>query len=304
MNSMPAWNGRWSQGVNSESLLLKPRAIEASPEQDFASDWPAFQSILAYGVPIGIRTNKPELLEQILDYAPPLWKPTSAAVVERLFSFRVAETGRNGRSAHVLMDDVETIAKSRSLKTILETFEVRAKMHVAEMARRRVFVHAGAVGWHGRAIIIPGRSLSGKTRLVAELVRAGATYYSDEYAVLDAHGRVYPYPKPLAIRKEGSGQHKKCPAEEIGGVTGTRPLPVGLIVIVSRYKPGGSWRPARLSEGPAVLELLSNTIPARRKPQVVISTLQRAVSGATCFKGGRGEAEEAARLILERWNLE
>jgi hypothetical protein len=198
---------------------------------------------------------------------------------------------------------METIAKSRSLKTILETFEVRAKMHVAEMARRRVFVHAGAVGWHGRAIIIPGGSLSGKTRLVAELVRAGATYYSDEYAVLDVHGRVHPYPKPLAIRREGSGRQKRCAPEEIGGVTGTRPLPVGLVV-VSRYKPGASWRPARLSEGPTALELLSNTIPARRKPRAVISTLERAVSRATCFKGVRGEAEEAARLILERWSPE
>jgi hypothetical protein len=31
---------------------------------------------------------------------------------------------------------------------------------------------------------------SGKTTLVKELVKAGATYYSDEYAVLGGDGRV------------------------------------------------------------------------------------------------------------------
>jgi hypothetical protein len=287
----------------SEPLLPSTRVIEARLQQDSAADWAACQSILAFGVPIGIRTNKPGFLNRILDYAPPLWKPTSVAIVDRLFSFRVGEVGppRNGRSPHVLLDDIETVAKSRSLETILEAFEVRAKMHVAEMARRRVFVHAGAVGWHGQAIIIPGRTMSGKTSLVAELVRAGATYYSDEYAVLDVHGRVHPYPKPLAIRTEDSSKQKKCRAEEIGGITGTRPLPVGLVV-VSTYKAGASWRPAHLSGGPAALDLLANTIPARRKPEVVLATLEKVVSRATCLKGVRGEAEETATLILKRLN--
>jgi len=189
------------------------------------------------------------------------------------------------------------------LDEILEAFEVRVKMHVAERAPHRVFVHAAAVGWHGRAIIVPGPTMTGKTSLAAELVRTGATYYSDEYAVLDMFGRVHPYPRPLAIRREGSFKQKACPAEEIGGVTGTRPLPVGL-VIVTRFKAGVSWRPAPLSSGPAALELLANVICARRKPEVVLPTLQKVVSNATCLKGLRGETEETARFILERWSPE
>ena len=71
---------------------------------------------------------------------------------------------------------------------------------IAEVARNRVFVHAGVVGWKGRAIVIPGRSYSGKSTLVSELIRAGAAYYSDEYAVFDSRGRVYPFAKPLEMR--------------------------------------------------------------------------------------------------------
>lgn len=273
--------------VSNSSLSL----ARARPE----GDWVADRSIITYGVPIGVRTNRVELLDRILDYAPPLWHPASNRSVERLFSFRFGGRG----SAHLLLDDREAAARFHTLKAILEAFEVRVKMYVAEMARRRVFVHAAVVGWKGEAIIVPGRTMSGKTSLAAELVRAGADYYSDEYAVLDARGRVYPYPKPLAMRKDGEGKQKKCRVEEFGGVTGTRPLPVGMVV-VTPFKASGRWRPRPLSPGQAVLELLANTIPARRKPEMVISALQRAVSGATALKGVRGEAEKTARLILDR----
>ena len=66
-------------------------------------------------------------------------------------------------------------------------------MHLAERARNRIFIHAGVVGWQGRAIVIPGRSFSGKSTLVAALLQAGATYYSDEFAVLDGRGYVHPF---------------------------------------------------------------------------------------------------------------
>lgn len=285
----------------SESLLPYTKMVNAGAEGDCAAAWVAGRSILAYGVRIGIRTNKPEFLDRILDYAPPLWKPTRVPMVERLFSFHLQDRGlrKRSRSPHILIDDLKTVATSGSLKEIFEAFEVRLKMYVAEMARRRVFVHAGAVGWQGKAIIIPGRSMSGKTSLVAELVRAGATYYSDEYAVLDGQGRVHPYPQPLAIRNKRSARQVKCRAEDIGGVTGTRPLPVGLVA-VSRYKAGSVWRPGKLTAGQGVLALLDNTIPARRKPEVVLPTLEKAISEAIILKGVRGEAEETARLILKR----
>jgi hypothetical protein len=257
------------------------------------AEWTAERSILVYGVRVGIRTNRPELLDRVSDYLPPLWKPSTASAVDRLFSLKA------GKSSYELFEDSARAIKSRSLKTVLQVFETSLKMYVAEMARRRVFVHAGAVGWNGSAILIPGRSFSGKTSLVKELVRAGATYYSDEYAVLDSNGRLHPYPQPLALRNPDSHEQKKCPVEELGGQTGTRPLPIGL-VLVSRYKSGARWRPARLSVGQAVLELLANTVPARRKPEIVLPTLQKAAAAAIVWKGNRGEAEETARLILEQ----
>ncbi len=263
--------------------------------------WAAARSILSYGVRIGIRTNRPEMLDRMHEYLPPLWKPNTAPHVDRLFSLKIGGNGlrMRSRALHELLDDRAEAVSSKDLNDVLNVFEMRAKLCVAELARRRVFVHAGVVGWQGRAIIIPGRSMSGKTSLVVELVRAGATYYSDEYAALDTRGRVHAYPQPLEIREPGGTLQRKRQPEEIGGVVGTKPLPVGL-VIVSNYKTGARWRPEKLSPGQAVLELLAHTVPARRKPEVVMPTLQRAVSKSIILKGVRGEAGEAAEFILKR----
>lgn len=256
--------------------------------------WSALQSIRLFGVRVGIQTNRTELLERLPNHFPPLWQPDSAAVVDRVFSLRF------GKSRHELFENEDRTAKTRSLKQVLDAFERQLKIYVAEMARRRVFVHAGAVGWNGKAIVIPGRSYSGKTSLVKALVEAGATYYSDEYAVLDMQGRVHPYPQPLAVRKPGKVQQTKCPVETIGGNVGVKPLPVGL-VIVSKFREKARWRPIPLTAGHGVLELLDNTVPARRKPEVVLPTLQKAVMGATILKGDRGEVEAVVQRILKRY---
>jgi hypothetical protein len=255
--------------------------------------WTAAQSIRSFGVCIGLRTNSVELLAELPAYFPPLWKPVSAATVDRIFSLRTNKAG------YSLFEDDALVLQTSSRSHVLKDFQRRLKMYVAEMARRRVFVHAGAVGWQGQAILLPGRSYSGKTTLVRELVQAGATYYSDEYAVLDLQGRVHPYPQPLGLRKPGTFEQKDCSVIELGGVVGTAPLPVGWVMVCS-YRANARWRPVRLTIGQGVLALLDNTVPARRKPEVVLPVLQQALLKATILKGHRNEASAVAKSILER----
>jgi hypothetical protein len=181
-----------------------------------------------------------------------------------------------------------------------ETLELLAsdmELYVAETSPTRVFTHAGVVGWRGRAIVFPGKSFSGKTTLVAELVKAGATYYSDEYAVFDAQGRVHPYPRPLSIRDQEGGRVGSYTAEELGGSVGTKPLPVGLVV-VCEYKPRACWRPRSLSPGQATLALLANTVSARVRPKSALATLRRTVRRVPILMGARGEVEDMVQTVL------
>jgi hypothetical protein len=258
--------------------------------------WAAGMSFVSYGVRVGIRVNKPEILDRLVDRLPPGWKPSRALTVERLYSLIIGGEGPrpNVRRFNILYGNVEKLLRTMDLDEFLDVFESDVKLHVAAGARRRVFIHAGVVGWKHQAILIPGRSFSGKTTLVAELVRAGATYYSDEYAVLDADGLVHPYSRPLSVRE--NGKHVKHTPEMFGGRLGTRPLPVGLVVATS-YKSGARWRPKTLSAAEGALELILNAVSIQRQPEKVLETLKRAIPNATILKGVRGEAEQVVDFV-------
>jgi hypothetical protein len=159
------------------------------------------------------------------------------------------------------------------------------------------------VGWRGQAILVPGTSFSGKTTLVAELVRAGAVYYSDEYAVLDEKGRVHPFAKPLSIREPNNGgRQTDYPIEAFTGNKGVKPLAVGL-VLLTEYNPTASWRPRSVSPGKAVLALMAHTVTARNRPEATLQTLRHVVSGATVLRGRRGEAVELIKAASDYFNL-
>lgn len=263
--------------------------------------WAVGFSIKSYGVRIGIRSNDSACLKRVRKHLPHGWELSSSPFVERLYSVLVGLQGTQGnvRRFNLLYGDHIRLARSLDLNQVFETFESDLRLFIAELARRRVFVHAGVVGWKGKAIVVPGRSFTGKTSLVAELVRAGATYYSDEYAVFDSRGRVHPFPKPLEIREAGEVRQSKITVETLGGQTGTRPLPVGLVVM-TQFKEGARWRPRTLSAGKGVLELLSNTVSARREPEKALVALQHVVATAQIVKGARGESRDIVQSILNR----
>lgn len=264
--------------------------------------WAEGLSFISYGVRIGIRANKPGILDKFLPVLPPGWKPSSSSVVERMYSIIAGGQGPrpNIRLLNIIYSGAFRLARTADLQTAIDAFESDLQLYVAEMSPRRVFVHAGVVGWRGQAVVIPGRSFSGKSTLTAELVKAGATYYSDEYAVLDEQGRVHHYARPIGIREHGEFEKAtKYAVETLGGRPGSKPLPVRL-VLVSKYKAGARWRPRELSAGEGALALLANTVSARREPENALTALNRAVSYATVLKGNRGEARQVIDYIFEK----
>jgi len=275
-----------------ESETIARRGAHALPKEFRPDGDFAFRS---YGLRIGIRTDRSDVLARIIPHLPPGWERVSAARVERLYVLESRAPSPN--AGHVLSVNARRILQAEDLDDAIAVLALDLRLYIAEHARDRIFVHAGVVGWRGRAIVIPGHSSSGKTTLVHALVRCGATYYSDEYAVFDRRGRVHPFPTPLFLLRDGHKRH--VPIEALGGSAGATPLPVGLVVITA-YDPARRWRPRRLSPGEALLELLAHTVPARRRPASALAALSRAVAQALVLKGKRGEAEPTAREILDR----
>ena len=263
--------------------------------------WADSLTFTSFGVRIGIRVNQPRFGKSLAALLPPGHKVTPSTAPHRLYSLVINGLAgeRGSRRLGSLYEDSRPLAKERELVPVLKFLEARIRRTVAEMAPRRIFVHAGVVEYRGRAIVIPGPSMSGKSTLVSELIRHGSTYYSDEYAVLDDRGMISPFAKPLSLRPHGSFNSIDYDAQHFGALKGVKSVPIGL-VLVTRYAVGARWRPRRLTPGHGALALLSHCVAARREPQRVIKTLRHALGEAVILKGVRGEASELARQLLER----
>ena len=157
-------------------------------------------------------------------------------------------------------------------------------------------VHAGAVQWGERVLLLPGASHDGKSTLVAELLRRGATYFSDEYALLDRNGCVHPYPRPLLLRNGRPEQLPSLP-EEFSASTGTLPAPVGWIFSLT-YRVGDIWSVAAIPQSEALVNLLRNTPHVLAETPDLVAAFQRAVEGAQCYAGRRPDAGSAVDAIL------
>jgi hypothetical protein len=246
----------------------------------------------AYGVELQACATSEEILERMKPLLPPLSKPIPSNPDARRFGIVEEENG-----THSVYNQTTQVNTGSPLELALVMLENQMRSWVAMTAPGLTFVHAGVVAHEDRAIVLPGDSFAGKTTLVAALVRRGATYFSDEFAVIDQQGQVHPYPKLLSIRSEDSLTEADHTVESLGGVAGDEALPIGLAV-VTYYVPGAEWSPRQLSPGAGALTLLGKTVNARSRPQEALKTLTTALEGITVLEGERGEADDFADLLL------
>jgi hypothetical protein len=253
----------------------------------------------AYGVRVAVSVGDPALLPDVMAVLPPGW--TECADEDVAARFAIAP-GRQGMFN--LTRDENPVGQDAEREVALGMLDSRIRMVIAQGARDRTFIHAGVVEMKGRAVLLPGRSFAGKTTLVEALIREGATYFSDEYAVLDDAGLVHPYAKPLSIRPRDavrtpvpSPGTTETTAAELGGVVGDAAVPIGLIASLS-YVPGGAWSVKPLSRGEGALALLDNSVSVREQPEHALRLVTRAAATARAVEGERGEALDAARELM------
>jgi hypothetical protein len=248
---------------------------------------------MAWGVPLRLMAETGPLLHRMRSQAPfgsiECSNPPSAA---RTFTMRAVEA--DGYRVHA---GDEVLVEDAPLDPALTQLGGHMMIHVAENAPEHVFLHAGAVAWQNRALLLPGASCAGKSTLVAELVRAGATYYSDEFALLDSEGRVHPFPRDLRMRRPGAMEQTPLSIAQMEGRAGTDPLPVSFVVF-THFEEGAAWQPEAVSPGQAVLEMLLHSLPVQRTPARVMATLSATMRHATAWRSPRGEAAPVARSLL------
>ncbi|MDI1241978.1 MAG: hypothetical protein PSX80_08680 [bacterium] len=172
------------------------------------------------------------------------------------------------------------------------------RSHIAAMSKSWVFLHAGVVEWRGKAIILPGHSHKGKTTLVSELIRLGAGYMSDEYAVMDENGLVHPFERDLGVRFAPDEGPTPVDPAVFGGARAIDPVEAGMIVFTGFVK-NAEWKPETITLGSGILESVPEVIPFSFNTEFVLKVLNTTFNRAIIVKSDRGEALDTAPKILE-----
>lgn len=283
-------------------VITGPLGLSTSSNRLGTSDelgWTNKAVVSAYGVNVGINTDDPALLETLCKCLPAASQTEKSDKVDLQYSMYSRPTQPDGRPVqpfYVGHSSTGLIVETFDKVKACEAFESAVQLGVAAASTEWVFVRAGVVGWNGQAIVIPAPSQHGKSRLVDALVRAGATYYSDEFAVIASNGAVHPFRIPLSFREPGGRRRvdlSGAPAEAL-------PPPLRIrTIVVTRHELGAEWRPRRGTPGEALIALLSNTVRARVAPGDSMKVLARALVDAVMLEGPRGDADLLAPRLLE-----
>jgi hypothetical protein len=262
--------------------------------------WRQTFAFVTHGVPAAVRVTEPAALVPVKLRLTPGWRPTGAGSSRLLYSLVVgnnaAPTGLE--RLHLLFRGSALISVAYQLEPVLGALESDLDLQVATRAApRRVFIRAGVAGWHGRAIVVVGPPQSGTSTLLAELVRTGATYYSDQYAVLDGGRRVHPFPRPLWLSAGYGVNPARYRPQELGAEVGTQPLPLG-VVAITRYRPGVRSHLEPLLPDAAATEVAANAVYPEEHQTAVMGVVRKAMTGTWVLRGMRGEAAGIARILM------
>lgn len=274
---------------------------------------PHARQFRSFGSSFAVAASSPALLTQMANALPPLCT-SSPAAAKSVFRLRAPGPCLCGvvHTAFELFHGRRRVQHASSEADALDDVRAAVKLWVGANARQHVFVHAGVVGWNGRAVVLPGGRGVGKTTLVHAFLQRGATYFSDDMAIVDVHGRVHPYPLLLSVRahdadlSESRTPHLAVDPATLGARTATQALPVAAVVFARLLRPQSDvfprgWVPETLSPGNTVLKLMSHVVGVRRRPAFTLDALHAMVRTATVrLEGTRTEFESVLTDVCDR----
>jgi len=176
-------------------------------------------------------------------------------------------------------------------------------------------LHAAAVGWNGRAIVLPALSGAGKSSLAAWLVDKGFDYLSDEIALLTTDGGITGFRRAIVIKNgaadavRGLSLFDDVPVAQFGEHLFLAPAethhpesarPCGMLVF-PQFRAGADLRMRTLTAADAGLRLVECNLNARNHPDggfAEISKIARGVPAISLEYGSFDQLEETLDAVL------
>ncbi len=265
--------------------------------------WPVGKQLTVAGVPIAVRSSSERDWETIEGYLP-TGRPLAGTRQPRIvYSFTPIDAPRvlEPANQHVLYRGTERLIRSKDLTAVLKTLSSDLHWQVAAHTRSSILVHAGAVAYQGRGVIMPGHSRAGKSTLVAALLRRGATYYSDEAALIDRRGLLHPLGEPIWLEPRGTpaGTPKQplAPAA-LGARLGRAACAIQLIAF-PEWAPHARRRVTPLAEPAVLASLLLHTLVGTAHPARTLTFLTRTIKDAMTVHIRYAEADDAAEVLID-----
>jgi hypothetical protein len=220
---------------------------------------------------------------------------------------------RHPRRYRLLLSD-EQLISSRTPDGVLDHLLYQILTRMREQTEEFLLIHAGSVVTsRGEGVLLPADAGSGKTTLVAGLIRSGFRFLSDEIGVIDHRGGVLrPYPRALNFKEGAEAIFPELPvhsngsplpaspgyvrAEEIRPDVMADPSEVRF-VIAPRYIEGAPTRITALSAGETVKELWTNAMNLEAYGARALPILANVADGAKGYRLLSGDLDEAIRAV-------
>lgn len=233
-------------------------------------------------------------------------------------AYSVVDRGDATKNRYALYFGRERLALTPSGSFVVATLLWHVNRRAVESGDEYVLVHAGAVEWNGRAALFPAPMESGKTTLVAGLVRAGARYLTDEAAAIDPDTlRVHPFPKALTV-DAGSWEVLADMTPDVDPeVTGRyllttwhvdartirpdslAPATPPAFVIAPRYERDATTALLPMTRAEAVMEMGQNSFNLAHHGRQGVETLAEVARKSTCHRLVVGDLDVACALVRD-----
>ena len=227
------------------------------------------------------------------------------------------------RGGEILRDGVRVAVADRRRELLPLLDRALTAAAVEDLGQRWLLLHAGAVVWRGRALLLPAASGSGKSTLIAGLLAAGCGYLSDEVAVLDAAtGCLLPFPTSLGLkagarrvlaplfpevarlRRQRIDGHAVWPFRPPEAAWPGGPARPGYIVL-PRYTAGAPPTLEPVARATALAECVAQSYRLRAQGAAGLRGLVELVQASKCFSltgGDLGGCVDLLRRLLETAN--
>jgi hypothetical protein len=246
---------------------------------------------------------------------------------ELLAPFRTAPAA--GAPAYEIVDDHQPWARFAayfegrpvrehdSLEPVLDYLFWHINREAIDSVTSRLAVHAAAASLGERGVLMPAPMGSGKSTLVAGLVRAGFSYLTDEAACFDpTTGLLHPYPKPIWLapasveafpglleklasdRRPRLGSRYQVRPEQLSEAPTGGPCRVGCVIAPS-YEAGSRTRLEPMSKAEAVLTVAQSCFNLRGFGGAGLTLLADMVKNADCYRLRMRDVSSAVQAVTE-----